>query len=187
MLIQATLIFSTTMLYFSHLRVLTLAATTWLATGCAHKNDAPQPQQLTPIASLSTHTVTVRYQARPLSGATAGLPKNLNLLVEYERVEQTSPTTYRLSAPSVQLHDLAISDTMQQVSLSRLATYPTTLRPKVTVQLWENQELPTLASAPYEITCELVLDEKVVGRTTYAVVAGQLPPLVASSQTEVAP
>jgi hypothetical protein len=175
------------MRYFSHLRVLTLASASWLITSCSHKEEAPRPQQPTPLASLNTHTVAVRYQAKPLSGATTGLPKNLNLLVAYERVSKTGPTSYHLLNPTTQFHDLAVSDTTQEVPLSRIATYPSAIRPKVTVTIWEDQEIPTVANVPYEITCELVLDGKVAGQTTYSVVAGQLPPLVASSQTEVMP
>jgi hypothetical protein len=170
--------------YFSPLRVLMLATTTWLISGCSHKEEAPQP---TLIASLNTHAMAVRYQARPLGGATTGLPKNLNLMVAYERVESTGPTGYHLMAPSVQLHDLAVSDTAKEVSLSRIATYSGAMRPKVTVSIWEDQELPMAANVSYEIRCELVLDGKIAGQTTYTVVAGQIPPLEASSQTEVAP
>jgi hypothetical protein len=172
------------MLYLSHLRVLALATISWLATGCGHKEDAPQPQ---PLDSLTTHTVAVRYQARPLGVTTTGLPKNLNLLVEYERVEQISSTDYRRSAPSVQFHDLAVNSSVQEVTLSRIATYPSPMQPRVRMSLWEDQEFPKVASTPYELTCELVLDGKVAGHTTYAVAMGQLPPLVASSQTEVVP
>lgn len=175
------------MLPFPTLRVFALASTTWLFVGCGHKEEAPQPQTPTPMPSLNTHTVAVRYQARQLGGLTTGLPQHLNLLVEYERVVQKASTGYQLLPPTAQLHDLAVSDTAMDVSLSRLATYPGTVRPKVTVSIWEDQERPTVANAPYEITCELVVDGQVTGHTTYAVVAGQLPPLVASSQTEVAP
>jgi hypothetical protein len=175
------------MRHFSQLRVLALASATWLATSCSHKEEAPQPQQPTPLASLNTHTVAVRYQAKPLGGATTRLPKNLNLLVAKERVSKTGPTSYQLLPPTTQLHDLAVSDTAQEVPLSRIATYPGAIRPKVTVTIWEDQEFPTVANVPYELTCELVLDGKVAGQTTYSVVAGQLPPLVASSQTEVMP
>jgi len=164
--------------------MLVFTATTWLISGCGHKEEAPQP---TPIAALTTHTVAVRYQARLLNGNTAGLPKKLNLVVAYERVEQTDPMNYQLSAPSVQLHDLAVSDTAQQVPLSRIATYPGVIRPKVTVSMWEDQQSRTAATVSYEMMCELVLDGKVAGTTTYAVVAGQLPPLVATSHTELAP
>lgn len=169
---------------FSPLRVLALAATTWLVSGCGHKEDVPQP---TPIAALTTHTVAVRYQARLLGGATAGLPKQLNLVVAYERVEQTDPTQYHLSAPSVQFHDLAVSDTAQEVPLSRLATYPGIIRPKITVSMWEDQQSRTTATVSYEMTCDLLLDGKVAEHTTYAVTAGQLPPLVVNSHTELAP
>ena len=172
------------MRYFSPLRVLVLATTTWLVSGCGHKEEAPQP---TLIAALTTHTVAVRYQARLLGGAMAGLPKNLNQVVAYERVKQMDPTHYQLSAPSVQFHDLAVSDTAQQVPLSRIATYPSVIRPRVTVSMWEDQQSRAVATVSYEITCELVLDGQVAGHTTYTVVAGQLPPLVADSHTELAP
>jgi hypothetical protein len=172
------------MLHFSHLRVLALATSAWLATGCGHKAEAPQPQQ---VAPLNTHTVAVRYQAQLLAGATVGLPQNLNLVVAYERVEQTGQASYHRSAPSVQFHDVAVSPTTQDVSLSPLATYSSTLHPKITVSMWEDQETPTVASAPYKMTCELVVDGKVVGFTSYVVAAGQVPALVASSQTEVMP
>jgi hypothetical protein len=173
------------MRYLSHLRVLALATTSWLATGCGHKEDAPQPSP--PLAALNTHTVAVRYQARLLGGATTELPKNLNLLVAYERVEQAGRTGYQLSAPSVQFHDLAVSDTVRVVPLSLIATYAGSMPPKVTVSMWEDQEVPTAARTSYELTCELVLDGKVAGHTSYSVAAGQIPPLVASSQLEVGP
>jgi hypothetical protein len=173
--------------HFSQLRVLALASTTWLAISCGRKEDAPQPQPPTPIPSLSKHTVAVRYQARQLGGALTGLPKHLNLLVEYERVLQVASTGYQLLQSTAQLHDLAVSDTLKDVPLPWITTYPNAIQPKVTVSLWEDQETPTVANTPYEITCEVVLDGKVAGHTTYSVVAGQLPPLVASSQTEVMP
>jgi hypothetical protein len=175
------------MLHFARLQLLALASITWLATGCGSKEEAPQPQPRPSFVSLNMHTVAVRYQARPLGGATSELPKDLNLLVEYERVYQAGLTGYRLAAPSAQLHDLAVSDTTQEVPLSLIATYPDAVYPKVTVTMWQEQAVPTVASAPYEITCDLVLDGKVARRTTYVVAAGQLPPLVASSQTEVIP
>jgi hypothetical protein len=167
----------------SHLRGVALAATICLVTSCGHKEDAPQPQQ--PIASLTTHTVAVRYQARLVSGASSGLPHYLNLLVEYERVGQTGSASYQLLHPTAQLHDLAVSDTTKEVLLSPIATYPGAIRPKITVSMWEDQQLPALATSPYELTCELILDGRVAAQTTYSVVAGQLPPLVASRQTEV--
>lgn len=169
---------------FFRLPVLVLATTALLATSCSSREEAPQPS---PIASLNTHTVAVRYQAKPVGTAAQELPKTLNLLVAYERVGQTGPTGYRLLAPVVQFHDPTIGTTTQEVPLSLITTYPNAIRPNITVTMWEDQALPTAARASYEVTCELVLDGKVTGRTTYSVTAGQLPPLVASSQTEVAP
>ena len=168
-------------------RMLVLATMTCLSIGCGHPDETPQPRQPAPVAFLSTHTVSVRYQVRPGGGASQGLPQALNLLVEYERVGQTGPTSYRLLPPTVELHDPVVRDSAQEAFLSRVAAHPGTLRPYVTVTIWEEQALPTAARTSYEVTCDLVLDGKVAGRTTYSVVAGQVPPLMASSRTQIMP
>ena len=168
------------------LQVLVLATTLGWASGCSSKDEAPQPLPFPPVASLNTHAVTLRYHSRPLDGV-APLPTGLNLLVAYERVSSTGPTKYVRLAPTVQFHDPAISAADQDVPLSLIATYPGAISPTITVSLWQEQPQPTAAGAAYEVVCDLLVDGQVRSRTTYAVASGQIPPLVASTQTEVAP
>ncbi|WP_133271282.1 hypothetical protein [Hymenobacter radiodurans] len=175
------------MLSSSTLRVLMLATLSLLATSCDQEENAPQPTEdvLVKPIPLRMHTVAVRYYLKALD-STFQLPTiSPNITVDYEQVVPQGNAAYKLLDATTQHHEQEVTAALKEVQLAPIATYAEVIRPKITVTIWEDQTLPSSSGIGYQAVCELLIDGKSVGTTTYATVAGQNTPLYVTTQSEV--
>jgi hypothetical protein len=127
----------------------------------------------------------VRYHLEAL-GDTFQLPTiSPNITVDYERVVPQGTTSYKLMEASAQHHEQEITSALKEVQLAPIVTYAEVIRPKITVTIWEEQASPAGSGIGYQVLCELLIDGKPVGTTTYATIAGQNTPLFVTTQSEV--
>ena len=169
------------------LPALALATLILLGTGCEKPEIAPQPTESAAlaVAAPKNHTVVVRYHLEAL-GDTCQLPLiSPNITVDYERVVPQGNSRYRLLAPSAQHHEQEVTAAPKEVILPPITTYAEVIRPKITVTIWEDQVLPADSRIGYQVLCELLIDGKSAGTTTYVAIAGHNAPLYVTTQAEV--
>lgn len=175
------------MILSSYFPVLALATLVLLSTGCEKQEIAPRPTEpaVSVAAAPKNHTVAVRYHLEALSD-TAQLPIiSPNITVDYERVVPQGNSAYRLLAPNAQHHEQDVIAVSKEVQLAPVATYAEVIRPKITVTIWEEQASLPGSGIAYQVICELLIDGKTAGTTTYTAVADQNTPLFVTTRTEV--
>jgi hypothetical protein len=175
------------MMTLPYLPALALATLVLFGTGCEKKEIAPQPTEpvLVKVATPQIHTVAVRYHLEALSD-TSQLPIiSPNITVDYERVVPQGNSAYKLLAPSAQHHEQEVTSAFKEVHLAPIATYAEVIKPKITVTIWEELASPPGSGIGYQVQCELLIDGKSAGTTTYTAVAGHNTPLFITTQSEV--
>lgn len=167
--------------------MLAFAILGFLATSCDQEEIAPQPTEpaLIKPAPFKMHTVAVRYHLEASSDSSKLPLVSPNIMVEYERVVPQGNATYKLQDIIAQHQIQTVTSVPREEQLSPITTYAEAIKPKITVTIWEETASPPGSEIGYQVLCELLIDGKVAGTTTYAAVAGQTTPLFTITQAEV--
>ena len=180
------------MMSLSYLRVLIFATLVLWSAGCEKKESDPQPTQpvpTEPVLGVATppkmHTVAVRYYLKALS-STSQLPVvSPDIAVDYERVVPQGLSGYMLLYPSVQHYEQEVTYALKEVQLPCIITYANAIKPKIIVTIDKGVAPAPGSEISYQVICELLVDGRLAGTTTYVSAAGLNTPLFVTTETEV--